>query len=96
MDAKEIRTRLQNLGVSYVKALFYSSLAEEFAPDLRAVFEEYVRTGKPCEFSYNGWTLAAVMEHTFSEPPYSYIYFDRMMKDFEYAKYFSKMDFSEE
>lgn len=87
---------LQKLGIPYSKVLFYSSVAEEFTPDLRAAFEEFLCTGKPCEFSYNGWTLAAVMEHTFSEPPYSYIYFDRMMKDAKYAELFGDMDFGEE
>ena len=96
MDYNEMKKRLMEMGLPSAKALFYSDLAKGFAPDLRAAFERFVETGQPCEFSYNGWTLAAVMEHTFSEPPYSYIYFDRMMKNAKYAAYFGEMDFCEE
>lgn len=96
MSDEEINSRLGALGVDKAKSAFYIKRVNKFEPELRAVFEDCLRDGIPREFCFAGRTLKRVMDHTNSVPPYSYIFFDNMMKDFEYMALFGEMDFSEE
>ena len=93
MEQNKIRECLERYGYPPMVSSYYTETAMNFAPELREVFERFLQTGEPQDFSYNGWTLKTVMEHTFSKPPYAYFYFDKMMKDDEYAGYFKYMRF---
>ncbi len=93
MDQNKIKECLEQYGYPSMVSSFYTKTAMNFEPELREAFERFLETGKPQDFSYHGWTLEKVMAHTFSEPPYTYFYFDKMMKNAEYAEYFKHMRF---
>ena len=93
MEQNKIKECLEQYGYPSMVSSFYTDTAMNFAPELRTAFERFLETGVPQDFCYKGWTLEKVMAHTFSKPPYTYFYFDKLMKDEEYAECFKYMRF---
>lgn len=93
MEKNEIEEYLKKYDYPSMVVPYYAEVAMNFAPELRSVFEKFLKTGEIQDFSFRNWTTKSVMEHTFSKPPFTYFYFDKMMKDEKYAESFQHMRF---
>ena len=66
---------------------------ENFDDELKTAFFYFIETGEKPDMDVNGWTIEKIMKKTRSHEVESFLYLDKMRKDYEYAEFFKFLGF---
>ena len=66
---------------------------DKFDAELKEAFFCFIKSGEITDISVNGWTIEKIMQKTRSHEVESFLYLDKMRKDYEYAEFFKFLGF---